>query len=117
MRITTEKFLSVLKKKTKNATFFEVKEAWNAMLLDLPENRLTLIQSLKKKYSVYILSNTNTIHIDAFKKNPFKVNKIYKEYFVGKGKHCIYCNTWENVSYLLLKLVVCIPIACFPIAD
>ncbi len=41
--------------------------AWNAMLLDLPENRLRFIESLKNNYSVFLLSNTNKIHITAFK--------------------------------------------------
>ena len=72
--ITVEKFLTELQKETNNASINQVAEAWNAMLLDLPENRLTLIQSLKKEYSIYLLSNTNTIHIDAFKKKLRKVN-------------------------------------------
>ena len=66
--ITAEKFLAELQKETTNASINQVSEAWNAMLLELPENRLALIQSLKKKYSIYLLSNTNTIHIDALKK-------------------------------------------------
>ena len=72
--ITAEKFLTELQKETNNASINQVAEAWNAMLLDLPENRLTLIQSLKKEYSIYLLSNTNTIHIDAFKKKLRKAN-------------------------------------------
>lgn len=41
-----------------------VDAAWNAMLIDLPRARLELLLSLKNKYKVIILSNTNTIHID-----------------------------------------------------
>lgn len=37
-------------------------EAWNAMLLDFPENRINLLKELKKKYNIYLLSNTNEIH-------------------------------------------------------
>ena len=66
--ITAEKFLTGLQKETDNASINQVSEAWNAMLLDLPENRLAVIQSLKKEYSIYLLSNTNAIHIDALKK-------------------------------------------------
>jgi putative hydrolase of the HAD superfamily len=40
--------------------------AWNAMLLDLPEERVHLLDSLKKKYRLFLLSNTNQIHYDAF---------------------------------------------------
>jgi len=74
--ITTEKFLTELQKETNNSSINQVSEAWNAMLLDLPENRLAVIQSLKKEYSIYLLSNTNTIHIDAFKKKLGKVKWI-----------------------------------------
>ena len=66
--ITAEKFLSELQKETNNATISQVKYAWNSMLLDLPNERLELIKALKSKYRIYLLSNTNNIHIDAFKK-------------------------------------------------
>ena len=42
--ITTEKFLTKLQKETNNASINQVSEAWNSMLLDLPENRLAMIQ-------------------------------------------------------------------------
>ena len=41
----------------------EIDKAWNAMLLDIPLERIQLIQSLKEKYNVFLLSNTNDIHI------------------------------------------------------
>ncbi len=65
------------------------------MLLDLPENRLAIIKSLKKEYSIYLLSNTNAIHIDAFKKKIVKVqwkkfcnlfDKMYLSHEVGLRK-------------------------------
>ena len=37
---------------------------WNAMLLGLPIRKLNLLQDLKKNYSVYLLSNTNNIHLN-----------------------------------------------------
>ena len=66
--ITAEEFLTALQRKTNKATINQVKEAWNAMLLDLPDDRIELIKVLKSKYRIYLLSNTNSIHIDAFKK-------------------------------------------------
>jgi putative hydrolase of the HAD superfamily len=47
----------------------EIDSAWNAMLLDLPPERLTFVSELRKKYPVYLLSNTNEIHYHAFRKN------------------------------------------------
>lgn len=40
--------------------------AWNAMLLDLPMNRLEMIGNLRSNYKTFVLSNTNEIHIAAF---------------------------------------------------
>ncbi len=37
--------------------------SWNAMLRGLPLIKLQLIENLKKKYSVFLLSNTNSIHL------------------------------------------------------
>jgi putative hydrolase of the HAD superfamily len=36
---------------------------WNAMLLDIPLEKLKLLETLKTKYNVYLLSNTNNIHV------------------------------------------------------
>jgi HAD superfamily hydrolase (TIGR01509 family) len=66
--ISSNEFLKALQKETKNANINQVEKAWNAMLLDLPEERVQLIKKLKNNHPIYLLSNTNAIHIDAFKK-------------------------------------------------
>lgn len=40
-------------------------DAWNAMLLDFPVARLQLLQQLGQYYNLYLLSNTNAIHLEA----------------------------------------------------
>lgn len=40
-------------------------DAWNAMLLDFPVARLQLLQQLSQYYNLYLLSNTNAIHLHA----------------------------------------------------
>jgi FMN phosphatase YigB (HAD superfamily) len=45
----------------------QIDHAWNLMLLDTTEERLRLIEQLRKNFSVYLLSNTNSIHIDFLK--------------------------------------------------
>ena len=42
--------------------------AWNKMILDLPEKRIQLIAKLRKDYDIYLLSNTNEIHIEEIKR-------------------------------------------------
>jgi glucose-1-phosphatase len=41
----------------------ELDKCWNAMLLGLPKNKLDLLLQLKNQYKVYLLSNTNNIHL------------------------------------------------------
>tara|TARA_E500000331_G_scaffold353467_1_gene404235 strand:- start:4464 stop:5069 length:606 start_codon:yes stop_codon:yes gene_type:complete len=66
--ITPTYFLTALQKYCTNIEKSEIEKAWNAMLLDLPERRLIHIQKLSKNYKIFLLSNTNEIHINAFRK-------------------------------------------------
>lgn len=44
----------------------DIDTAWNAMLLDLPVERIRVLEKLKFKYRLFLLSNTNEIHIHRF---------------------------------------------------
>ncbi|WP_242928639.1 HAD family hydrolase [Pontibacter vulgaris] len=48
------------------ATDEEIDAAWNAMLLDIPQERIDLLLELGKKYRIFLLSNTNAIHLKKF---------------------------------------------------
>lgn len=50
--------------------------AWNSMLLDLPEHRLKLLQELKKNLNLFLLSNTNEIHITFFENEMKKKSQL-----------------------------------------
>lgn len=73
-----------------------IDKAWNAMLLDLPPERLLLLQQLKTKHRIFLLSNTNDIHIlyvNNYLKETFGINdlsgyfeKVYLSYEVGMRK-------------------------------
>ena len=63
-------------------------QSWNAMLLDLPIKRLELIKSLGFSYNTFLLSNTNEIHIKAFKQ--IINEKIGYSNFVSCFKKCYY---------------------------
>ena len=43
--------------------------AWNAMILDFPKERLELLDKLKSNYRIFLLSNTNDIHLQAVKRS------------------------------------------------
>ncbi|PSL49399.1 putative hydrolase of the HAD superfamily [Chitinophaga niastensis] len=65
--ITAADFLAEMHKHApENITDAQLTAAWNAMLLDFPLQRLQLLQQLRQHYNLYLLSNTNAIHLDAF---------------------------------------------------
>ena len=92
-KISNNEFLKELQKETKNAKIEQVKMAWNSMLLDLPKERLQLIKKLKDNHTIYLLSNTNSIHIDAFKEE------------LGNKKWLEFCNLFDKM-YLSHELAL-----------
>lgn len=46
----------------------QIVDAWNAILVDLPEENIDYLANLKGKYRLFLLSNTNEIHERAFMK-------------------------------------------------
>ncbi len=49
-----------------NTTRQQMQTAWNAILLDFRKDSLAVLESLKNKYNLFLLSNTNSIHLTAF---------------------------------------------------
>jgi putative hydrolase of the HAD superfamily len=65
-----------------------INDAWNAMLLDFPVNRIDLLKSIRPYYKTFLLSNTNAIHIEEYNKlllNTFGLENLSflfdKEYY------------------------------------
>lgn len=48
-----------------------IDKVWNTLLLTIPKERVALLKALRKKYKLYLLSNTNSIHFKV-------VEEIYK---------------------------------------
>lgn len=65
-KITEEEFLKGFKAITNKpeVTTEQIKAVWNAMLGDIPKERIEMIQRLKKDYGIYMLSNINQTHAD-----------------------------------------------------
>ncbi|MDD4553987.1 MAG: HAD family phosphatase [Bacteroidales bacterium] len=40
----------------------QIDDAWNALLVDIPESRIQCLEQVKKHYRLFLLSNTNEIH-------------------------------------------------------
>lgn len=74
----------------------QIDDAWNAMLLDIPKERIDLLLELGKKYRIFLLSNTNAIHLKRFNEivaHSFTIpsldslfEKSYYSHLVGKRK-------------------------------
>jgi putative hydrolase of the HAD superfamily len=47
----------------------KVVHAWNAMILDFPEERLLWLLKMKQCYRIFLLSNTNTLHMEAVRRS------------------------------------------------
>jgi putative hydrolase of the HAD superfamily len=45
----------------------EIDQAWNAMLIDFPSQIIAYVHGLKSKYKLYLLSNTNEMHVKRFR--------------------------------------------------
>ena len=84
-RISDEEFLKEIKKLlTEEASNDAVEisdeaviDAWNALLLRFPPERISLLKEIKSRYRLFLFSNTNAIHYDKFR-------EIYRNSFAGE---------------------------------
>ncbi len=68
-RLTETEFYEAVKKRTtKEITEAAIDDAWNALILDFRVESLALLEELAADYKLYLLSNTNSIHLKYFKK-------------------------------------------------
>ena len=73
--ISSKQFVVEMKKITGlNET--QIIDSWNSMLLNFPVERLKFIHSLKNKYKIFLLSNTNEIHIKHFENQLHEKNQL-----------------------------------------
>jgi len=76
-KISEDEFRAYIRRVSNvSLTDVEIDFAWNAMLLDLPECRVNLLKQLGHKYPIYLYSNTNSIHLKAFRNS---IGNYYKD--------------------------------------
>ena len=87
-KITPEEFRNGVRKLLPGeASDQEIDDAWTAMLLDFPANRVELVKNLRKEFKVYLFSNTNAIHVEKYHSNfrnqhGFEVSSLFeKDYY------------------------------------
>lgn len=95
--ISDEEFISKVKSEMPTGTTSEdIRHAWNAMLLDFPEENFDLMVKIKNKYRTFLMSNTNSIHFTEYQRilqDTFGINslddlfeKTYYSFLEGKRK-------------------------------
>jgi glucose-1-phosphatase len=84
-RISTDIFInSLLRQCDRKIQAIDVVEAWNSMLIGIPECRLDMLERLRSDYSVYVLSNTNALHLEwihRYVTRVYKVDQFEEKYF------------------------------------
>jgi glucose-1-phosphatase len=94
-KATELEFIQGFQKYLPQASIDEIRKAWNTVLGDFPLERLEFLQSLKGKYRLFLLTNTDMIHIEHFEHkegmsftrdfyNCFE--KVYYSYELGMRK-------------------------------
>lgn len=84
-RVSTDIFINTILRESKaNVQAIDIIEAWNSMLIGIPPHRLEMLKELRRNYSVYLLSNTNALHVEwlhKYVKREFGIDSFEKEFF------------------------------------
>lgn len=74
----------------------DIDVAWNALLLDMPEGRIALLKRLRKKYRLFLLSNTNPIHYRKYLSDLREIHGL-------EGFHDLFEKAWFSFRIGLRK--------------
>lgn len=75
--ISEKQFVETMQKSSsKDISHQEIITAWNAMLLDIPKERIELLKKIGKQKRIFLLSNTNEIHKTAFDKIALEAHQM-----------------------------------------
>ena len=93
-QISSDEFLNELHKLSDfKASKDNFADAWNSMIIKVPTNRIKLIEEIRKNKKLYVLSNTNELHVNHFNKmipgydNLDKLfEKVYYSHEIGYRK-------------------------------
>jgi putative hydrolase of the HAD superfamily len=73
--ISSDDFIKEIKKYLpQNTSEAAIINAWNSILLDLPEERLFSLEKAAENHRIFLLSNTNALHIESY--NQYLLNNL-----------------------------------------
>jgi len=91
-KITPEQFRNFIRSLSSNhLSGKQIDDAWNAILIDFPEKRLTLLKKLGKRYRLFLFSNTNEINCIEFER--FVTEKFGENIFESHFEKAYYSHT------------------------
>ena len=87
--VTTDEFIAaILQYAPSGTTSDQIREAWFAMLEDLPQERLDYLAQLRQQgYRLYLLSNGNDLHWTYIDKL-YHVSSYFEQVFLSQVMHC-----------------------------
>ena len=102
--ITTFQFLDYLHKRAViNVSHEDIINVWNDMLLDIPEKRIRMLEKLSKKYKLFMLSNINDLHVEAFEKIVYDLQDNFFDLFTKVYySNIIHQRKPDKESYLIV---------------
>jgi len=84
-KISPEQFRNEVRKLTdQTLTDEQIDQAFCSFLLDIPEEKLKLLLDLRKRFKIYLLSNTNLIHMNFCRAQHFHFNGYSMDDFFDK---------------------------------
>lgn len=86
-QISELEFIAGFQKFIPHADLLEIRKAWNAVIGEFPLYRLEFLQMLARKYRLFLLTNTDSIHISRF------------EHMVGMSFFSDFYQCFEKVYY------------------
>ncbi len=96
-KISVREFIDNLKKHLKpGLSDDEILTAWNAMILDIPPQRVRLLEEVRKSYRTFILSNSNEIHYHKYQGD-------FKQHFGYQSFEELFEKTWFSFQIHLQK--------------
>ena len=104
-KLDTEQFRDEIRKASGvDMTNQALDDAWNAMIVRFPKERIELLKVLSKRYNIYMLSNTSALHVQVFEKMFIdlageSMHKIFKKIYYSHeiGWHKPDKEAWEYV--------------------
>ncbi len=86
-RISTDLFINgLISQSHRDVQALDIIEVWNSILIGAPKHRLKMLEDMKTRYPVYLLSNTNAMHVEWLHRyflRQHQVDSFEDRYFTG----------------------------------